>query len=440
MGAAASTNSTKLIVKALTNVSTEIVRNSQVGQTQSIIISVQDAENVDINNLESYQNIHIDIEQLFKAYSTEENQAKINDQIAQKASELLSGLNFGQIGVSTNLLKNITENCIEIKNKSIETCLLNTSQSFILKIKKAKNVTVNGLHIKQIADVVFACLSDTSQETTLKLQTDKKIDQVASAKLEGLDAKWIMIALAVGGVGITTVGMSSIKPLIGPIISMCGVGLCVFQYIKGEKASTITTTAFLNNDLEKIYTSLVVTKKIRNVSKDSNFGDYGEADLYSYFNKTVTLYRGDIDLSSIKSNFTEHEISTSLNNEDHLPNGTGIEEFMIDFKNEMYSPIIVNAVSRIKSTHLLQEIPKALDKFKNGDIIVELKNIFMGRIRVYQMVGDKPHLLETFDLDPMVIAKKTKADPKELIKHPLFICGVGVTILGILTMLLINHV
>lgn len=443
MGAAASTNSTKLVVNSLTDISTDIIKESIISHNQDIIINIEDVDNVNISNVDALQSVHIDVSSLYNSFLTEENSDKINQQIAQKAQSLISGLNLGQLGITTNLLSDVIENSIKIKNKTLETCKLNSKQDFTLKIHKSKNVDIKDLTIHQIAGVLFECVQNSNNETILKKETDNKIDQIAATKLEGLDPKWAMIALAAGGVGIFAVGSSSIKTLIGPICILGGVGACVFQYWNSSKSLTINKMIFINKPLGELYFNLHLLKSVNKDSSKLNFSDYGDATFYEEFNNKISLYSGEENFENFKSNLSTNDFSVSITEiKDPDPTKDIKKELLLKFKPGLkFTSVILTVQNKITDYKIFKELPieKNAPEIPENFVVIETKDLFLGRLKFYMIQSKVPFLFSTQTLTPTIVGMKKKPDiMNDVIKKPIFIIGASCILLGILLTYMMN--
>lgn len=439
MGSAVSTNSSKLITKAVLNISSDVIQESKGKSNQDILIDVNNVEgNVTLNNISSNQVQNISSRNLFKALTNNENSQRINQEIEQFSKSLISGLNLGQISASISTLNDVIDNCINIKNNSLINCSLKTNQIFTIRERNIKgDVTITNLKINQLMSSVYSCVSDVSQSSKLAFETDEKIKLISSASAEGLDAKWIAIASALGVVGISFTGISVFKSILGPLLSAGGGYLCFTQYKKETKDKIISNFTYLKqNSLLKYDDQIVLKNTFDQKDKNLDFENYGDADVYECFNKKIMLYTGsiiknlisDITVSDLSIEFLGNKLIFGMKNSDRY----------FDEKN-----YVIYNLKEISEIYLIDTLDK-LNSYPNIDntIVLDLINFNnTKKIHIFYIKDKKKIFFTTFELPPVIIGIKQKNKKKLLDiveQNPIFLLGIGLIVAGILLTFFLN--
>lgn len=218
MGASVSKNVTKVVVDAITTTTNEVIQNAYVSGNQSIIIKITDTNgNVVIDNNTFTQVLHVDINALMNTLNNTTSSQKIDQQIAQTAKSLISGLNLVQIASTDNVLNSLIKTMIEVKNVTTQQCLSNNTQVINIAISKTQgNVQITNNAFQQLADTIQTCVQQAVNDNKTLQDIENVLNQSTVSDVQGLSVEFIagiFIALAFTGVGGVFVGGKIIFPL-----------------------------------------------------------------------------------------------------------------------------------------------------------------------------------------------------------------------------------
>lgn len=439
MGAAVSTNSTKIITKSILNISSDIIQESKIKQDQEIVISGENiGGNVDIDNLNVEQTQQINSRNLFKSLNSEENNQKVNQEIEKITKSLISGLNLGQVATSISSLNDIVDNCINIKNSSIINCSLKSNQKFkILEKDIDKDLNINNLNVNQLSTSIFDCISNVSSSSNITSETDMKIKQISSASAEGIDMKWVAIAGAIGVVGIGVTGTSIIKQILGPLISAAGGYLSYRQYNTSNATKVLSSFVYLKQPL--IYYDKELSLISTHEQKSDNFLDYGDADVYECSNKTVNLYKGSF-IKNLVSDVTVKDLILTVE-KNILKIGIKNSERYTQTKD-----ITISGLDEIKAVYQINTLTESENdkttQHSSGDLLVDLINFNHTRkIHIYYFKNKEKIYYTDFEIMPTILGLQYKNSVTFLDlaeKDPLFLIGLGMLIGGIILTIFLN--
>nr|UOX61103.1 MAG: lipid membrane protein [Diabrotica toursvirus 3a] len=420
MGAAASQNSSKIITKAISKITEEIIQEDISSQNQSIAIKVEKTKgNVTISNINAVQRYNISMNSIFTSLTSVANDAKINQEIAQLAKSLISGLNLGQVSISSSTISSIIENCIEIKNSSISSCKHNANQSFLIKVIRTKgDVKIRNLDIIQESSAFVSCLQDSSNKNVLRSDTDLKISQVSSATAEGLDIKWIVIGVCVGLGGVTFAGGTVLKSVIGPGLLIVGI-VCMYLVYRTKSKDVIHNEyAFITEpELTDINSSLSKISKTPLRNQNDDVISYGEADLYEIYSGNVTLYSepnhnivkftDNLNFDKLKLTVVNDFLHVSVPNSRYIKQEIQLPKVNLVIKIVDKNSEVKKNVTDIYVSHENFEFTHKLKLFYNGDLLSE---VFF---------------------EPTIIITKSTPQLMSIVKSPIFIVGIVLSVLGI---------
>ncbi|GHV54510.1 hypothetical protein AGMMS49579_15230 [Spirochaetia bacterium] len=220
MGASISKNISNVITHSVATTTSRILHNVTITTDQSNIIYVSDVTgDVDITGNNIQQNVHVNTQALMSNLTNSYTQESINQNIAQAAKALISGLNFAQLADANNLLKSTIETCIEVKNTALQTCSTTLSQDNIISINHINGVVnIKDNDIRQIVELFSDCIQKAVNESSSVNDITQKLSQVSSTSVKGLSFFTILIiiaAIVVGGIGGTVIlGKELIFPAI----------------------------------------------------------------------------------------------------------------------------------------------------------------------------------------------------------------------------------
>nr|CAC19148.1 hypothetical protein [Diadromus pulchellus ascovirus 4a] len=302
MGSAISTNSTRIVMKAVTEVANTNIQKAYSDNNQSIVVKIENTGgDVNINNVTFTQRVNVNVGNLLNALTNSTNNEVLNEKLKQSAMSLVEGLNLAQLAASTNVVNQIINNLVTIKNRSINECKNSTTKTFSLDVRNTGgNVNVRDLDIDQDSSTVFKCIQDSKSTADLRRQTDVLIDGLASSKAQGLDTRWLVIGgvalFALLGVGGTFIGAKVIGPVIASPELLASTSdttnsrsprtqlIKTNKWVKSLKNATPTATFTPAQILSKY------KKSAENLTDDEILG-LGQADVYELLEGTVRLYK-----------------------------------------------------------------------------------------------------------------------------------------------------
>lgn len=430
MGASVSKTSIDLITEAVANISVEIVQQSINTNNQNIVVSVSDTSgNVTISNVNTTQNANIRTAALFKSLSETENNLKVNEQLNQLAKSIVSGLNIGQLSASVSKVKSIIKNTIELKNKGVYECSINSDQNFQIKVEKTRgNVIIKDINVNQISKTISDCIVNAQNLAKLRTDTDIKIKQVSEAKSEGLDFKWIAIAVA-AFLGVSfTVG----KEILGPLLIAGGIGL--YFYMKKKKDqdkdqdnNLESSFYYLSEDLDKYLNLTKIKEQIISESKNPKF--YGEADFYEIYKNKIILYRSnseDNSLEKIKSDYKEKiKFSNVILDNNNV-------KFSVYSKNSKVNEQINVLFNKPVKNYIMNKEPE-VDTVEINSLDLDNGNINFR----FKYLEDNSTIekieYKTEELNPTLIyKKKSSTEDNKLEDFLLNYSGIGIAVLGVI--------
>lgn len=411
MGAATSVNATEIVTKSVNSIVSDIVQEMIINNNQSAIIKVEDTDgDVEISDVNVNQKFNVNMEAIFSSLTETANNNKINQQIEQIAKSLISGLNVAQVSVSTSTLNSIIDNCINIKNNAIETCRTSSEQVVEINVSRTKNnVKINNVNIDQIGNNILRCITNAQNNEKIINDTDVKIKQLSSATAEGLDFKWIIVAVvaSIGGFGL--VGKSVLTTLLGPLIALSGGGLFFYTQRKSNNVKS-SVIYILNNNLTEISND----GPLKNNEIIMNFG--GNTKRYSSNNvQAIVNSPNEIKCDTISYDIKQDELYLRVKN------------------SSIYKVKTFSFPSEIKTVEIIKD--KIEEKIKNkkpGDVVMDCSNIeFSHKIVLY--FGTEEMFTHYFE--PTAISYLTEPEPISF-KNPIVILSVALMIFGVIITIL----
>lgn len=430
MGATVSVNSTDIITKALTDVSSEILLKNRNINEQLINVTFSDIDkDLIISNLTIFQKGKVNIQTLFNNLEKTENANRINEEIEKITKSSISGLNIAQISTSVSTLSNIIENCIKIKNKSISECQNVNKQNIEVPVERIKGTTIiQNIDITQITENFSSCILNNKNTNDLRLDTDMKIKQITSSKAEGLDMKWIAIAIAIAFSSFAVVSTSTISKLIGPIMVGIGSWLTWFSF-KNNKKKTMNKTVYIKDNLNKILNFVPIVKiKEENISNNSlDVTSYGDASIYETFNNKIILYSG-VTIENIE------KINDNISSEDlevKIISGGIIE---LGVKNSSKYPLKrlnYNIDNKYKNVQLIKDLN--ITESKDDTVYLLTENFeYTHQLKIYLTDNKTKKLnhVNTYFLEPTILSYNIDVNKSEIFKNSNTVIGISLIILG----------
>lgn len=256
MGASLSSNVSKVVVDAISKVSSELIQNERLTNVTSQIIHVSDVGgNVVIDGNKFFQKVNLNVQALFTALATDGAQQKLATEIAQQAKAITKGINFGQVSGASNVVDALISAGIQIAANLTTDCDARNMQNQEIIVERTApgaTVTVRNVDFTQITDIFENCVSKSVNNNATIQDLSSTFSQAASASSVGV-SEWavaligaLMIgAPVVGGV----VGGKYILKYIFPLVIVAGlvmVGMYFYrtrEVLKMTGFSTITGTS-----------------------------------------------------------------------------------------------------------------------------------------------------------------------------------------------------
>lgn len=312
MGASISTNITKLVTDAVTRTSNEIIQKEEVHNNQSVIIRVSDTGG-DVNIIGNVfnQTATVDMKALSDVLNNSDNSIKLDQQIAQMAKAVISGLNLAQLADANNTVDDLVRTCIEVKNITTQQCLAGITQNISIIVERTKgNVNINKIITNQVSNSIQSCVQKAVAQSTSVQNVSAKISQAATSEAKGLSLAMIaliIVAMGLTGVGGVYAGGKIIFPavLIASIISF----VLYFQWTTKEissfgfVANTISESADCSITKDSGETDTIGSAKAASEKCQNN----GECSAYEWTpanGGTAVYYKNNIS-ASCKSYYSD---------------------------------------------------------------------------------------------------------------------------------------
>jgi len=234
MGSAVSKNITKAATEAVAKVSNNIISTTKLTTDQTQIISVTDVDgDVVISGNTFTQKANINIKSLLNALVQEDIQQDLTMQIAQECKSIVSGLNLFQFPDAQNEINLFLKASSELMTTISQSCAATVSENQVITVSRVKgNVYITNNIMTEIADIFQSCIQDAVSKNSIFQKLQEKVDQIATAKAEGLDL-WqiiILIAIVLGIPFISVIGgIAVVGRYLFPLSIVAGAG-CFAAY------------------------------------------------------------------------------------------------------------------------------------------------------------------------------------------------------------------
>lgn len=200
MGASSSKNIAEAVSKVVLNMTTNIVQknNNTVGQDNIIDIKVKGGKgDLIISDITQKQKASVDIQQVFKAMSTQESKQKLQQAIAQQAKSLTSGINLGNFSKSENITTSVMDALTNMATNIGQSCKSTNNQSQLVDVdveNRDGNILISGIEQGQIGNIISSCVQDTVTNNKSLQDLQTKLDQIAKAETKGFSI-WALVVM-----------------------------------------------------------------------------------------------------------------------------------------------------------------------------------------------------------------------------------------------------
>lgn len=287
MGGSSSKNIAEVMSKVVVNMTTNIVQknNNTVGQNNIIDIKVKGGSgDLVISDITQKQKASVDIQQVFKAMSTQESKQQLQEAIAQQAKSLTSGINLGNFSKSENITKNVMEALTNMATDIGQTCKSTNDQSQLVSIdveNRDGNILITGIEQGQIGNIISSCVQDTVNSNKNIQDLQLKLDQIAKAETKGFSI-WALVVmmllalltflapviLGVGGV------FYALSKFMFPIMMLAGIVLIAIYFT--SKKDVMDMYQF-SKPVSKIAGRSTVLENEKDLDQKSNADDANDA-------------------------------------------------------------------------------------------------------------------------------------------------------------------
>jgi hypothetical protein len=244
LGVSKTTNVLEETMKAFTNVSTDIINQTNVKTDTSQLISVVGGTgDLLIDGTVQRINVRINAQSLLKAITSTEGQQKLASQLEQTAKSANTGLNLGQLAIANNTTRHYMESVLNIATSVSQLCGTESRQSQAISVEHRNgNIIISNVLQETVLDLLSSCLQDSITQSSAITAMQSLITQSATAENQGL-SDWAIVALA--GIALLAVvlpiaiplaiGISAIMRnlfiILGAALLLAGIGLLVAYFL-----------------------------------------------------------------------------------------------------------------------------------------------------------------------------------------------------------------
>lgn len=236
MGASISKNMADGVIRAISTVATENLQSSDIHASQHMNFIVDGALGVDIENDVLTQRITLNARDLQKTLSTTESQQKIFSAIQQEAKSIVSGLNLAQVANAENVTNLVSTAMMNIYNTSRLTCNKTLDQEINYIYKHIDGPFIlKDVKLDQIQDIFSSCIQQSAENNKVVQDISQQLEQMSSAKAEGLSS-WVIVGIVAVMIGLPIVGGVAIGKtalkFIFPLVLIAAITFIVLYFVK----------------------------------------------------------------------------------------------------------------------------------------------------------------------------------------------------------------
>lgn len=247
MGASVSRNVADVVTTSMASVTAKVLNNMSITSDQTNIIHVDHVTgDVEISGNRVTNMVKINLYVLSTTLNQADLKLQLDQNIAQAAKALISGLNLVQFSDAVNTINTTIKACIDVKDEVVQNCLLSGSQTTIIRISHVNgNVKITDNDVEQIANMLSSCVQNAASNNKTIAKVQQKLDQSAVAESQGLNLNYIaaiIIGIVVAGVGGTYAFGKVGTKLIFPVMLLGSIITFVLYFVKTKK--TISSYAF----------------------------------------------------------------------------------------------------------------------------------------------------------------------------------------------------
>ncbi len=181
MGLALSSNVSKQLISASTDVVTTAYQNCQVDSSQVQNIAVIDCSNVQILDNVFKQSYAVRADCVQQTQTDANIQSSINQQASQLATALTQQFGLGSAAAS-NMSNNTIQLMTAVQNSYTQQCATKISSGQSIKCVGSNNVEINGNIFDQTFEGTRSCMQQAVSNTQADIAIKQIISQTAKAK------------------------------------------------------------------------------------------------------------------------------------------------------------------------------------------------------------------------------------------------------------------
>lgn len=197
MGQSSSVNVAKSINDIIVRIASEIVQNTELTATNTIVITVADTEgDVIISGNTLMQTAIVNMSNLIDSMSTQDIQEKIRSQIDQLAKSLLSGFNVLTFANAKNTADNLVKSTNDILLQIKQSCTTQSSNLQAITVLRTRgSVRIENNVFSQMNTIFNECALKSINNNRVIQDIQNRIDQSSFTQLDGLNLVWLIAAV-----------------------------------------------------------------------------------------------------------------------------------------------------------------------------------------------------------------------------------------------------
>ncbi|QQZ00461.1 hypothetical protein IJGMMPBP_00008 [Infectious spleen and kidney necrosis virus] len=234
MGAAQSFNGVDTVLKAVAEATSNIANNTKLTADSSQIINISHVKgDVIIKGMTMEQTVTVNLQATMKALANQETQQKVLNDMAQQAASVVSGINFGQYASATNSIKQFLSVTSRIVNNMTLTCSGEVNTKQVISVDNVTgNVVIQDSVLRIFVSALSQCVQDATASSSSMQDVVNKLQQLATAKAQGVDL-WQLAAVLAGlliGMPLATGSILGKRGVIGMVLLVGGMGVAAYAF------------------------------------------------------------------------------------------------------------------------------------------------------------------------------------------------------------------
>lgn len=245
MGSSSSTNTTRALVEAVTDIATTKIMETDVtiNGTNYMSFKTTDGGDIIIDGLVQRIRATVNMQSLLEEVTTQNAQQQMEAQVTSLAKALTEGLNVGNLSRASNYVETTMQAYISQVSTVFLTCAaeVNSTQILIFEAQGGGIISARNVVQEQLSDIFQECvLNSTTLQVSLQ-ELELMLESGASSTTSGI-SEWALVALAaIALIALLcttvlpiTLGLSSVMkyilPLLGAACIIAGIVFIVLYY------------------------------------------------------------------------------------------------------------------------------------------------------------------------------------------------------------------